>query len=75
MTETQAQALAKKLPSGWLALAQAALKAQGLSFSPGHISRVKSGKNSNQQIEEVLLQLAAEESRRRAELDQRIEAL
>lgn len=72
MTEAQSRELAKKLPSKWLSRTIELLAERGRHFSAGHISRVKNAHNQNDVIEEVLLEVAAEESRRCAELDQRI---
>ena len=75
MTEAQAEALAQKLPAGWLEKTRAKLAASGHHFSDGMISRVKNAHHQNADIEEALLEVAADEAARQAELTKRIESI
>ena len=69
MTNDQARMLSERLPHGYLPKAAAKLADLGHTYTWGTISRVKSGAIENEVILHVLLDLAAEEDRRRARLD------
>lgn len=66
MTKREANQLARHLPKGYLALAQARLAREGRTCSIGYISRVKTGNEQNESVEAVLIALAAAEKERRA---------
>lgn len=66
LTDNSIQALNDRLPSGWLNEARDRLNGE---YGRSQISMVKNGKSFNEDIINVLFQLAEEEDARRADLN------
>lgn len=76
MTRQEARRLSRYIPTGYLALVEEQLRAQGLPVpSQPFISNVKNGRREHAAIEAILLRLARAERERMEQRAQEIQSL